>query len=248
MGNDFADHLADQGAKGSQTTQSPRWLLPLGAPQVIDPLLLDSCWRCGQVYSGPSYSRKLAGHEGYCKVPGAPPAQIPCRLKCGKMFAWRFPAPGKKHFHHAREFRNLHEKNCRGSDELTRTCPSCNKQFSPSITDDTIWQHRKQCSPQLTTPHAPPPLCGNVTNVNLDAEWISSQLTLHTVEVLSLQTAPVKNAKLFFNPWKSASSMRSGVKGRTWQTERVVFAVRSVEDLVVGWHTNKSAKQPTVSK
>jgi hypothetical protein len=101
---------------------------------------------------------------------------------------------------------------------------------------------------QLTTPHAPPPLCGNVTNVNLDAEWISSQLTLHTVEVLSLQTAPVKNAKLFFNPWKSASSMRSGVKGRTWQTERVVFAVRSVEDLVVGWHTNKSAKQPTVSK
>ena len=110
MGNDFADHLADQGAKGSQTTQSPRWLLPLGAPQSIDPLLLDSCWRCGQVYSGPSYSRKLAGHEGYCKVPGAPPAQIPCRLKCGKMLDWRFQAPGKKHFHHAREFRNLHEK------------------------------------------------------------------------------------------------------------------------------------------
>ena len=101
---------------------------------------------------------------------------------------------------------------------------------------------------QLTTPHAPAPLCGNVINVNLDAGWISSRLTLHTAEALSLQTAPVKNAKPFSNPWKSASSMRSGVKGRIWLTERVDFAVRSVEDLVVGWPTNKSAKLLTVRK
>ena len=71
----------------------------------------------------------------------------------------------------------------------------------------------------------------------------------HTVEDLSLQqTAPVQNAKPFSNPWKSASSTRSGVKGRSWQTEHVVFAVRSVEDLVVGWHTNKSVKLLKVRK
>ena len=63
-GNEYADFLAGEGSKGHQTKH---------------PLLTDWCWRCGTVFSGPSYARQLAGHEAYCKVPGAPPPSLPCR-------------------------------------------------------------------------------------------------------------------------------------------------------------------------
>ena len=126
-GNEHAEHLAKKGSKGSQTPHSTRWSLPVGSPTPSDPLNTDFCWRCGQVYSGPSYARQLAGHERGCKVPGPPPPHIPCRKLCGKTFSWRFPTPGKRAFHHAREYRNMHESICRGSTELTLTCPFCEK-------------------------------------------------------------------------------------------------------------------------
>ena len=33
LGNDYADHLAEQGAAGKQTRHCARWLLPMGAPR-----------------------------------------------------------------------------------------------------------------------------------------------------------------------------------------------------------------------
>ncbi|CAK9056851.1 LINE-1 retrotransposable element ORF2 protein (ORF2p) [Includes: Reverse transcriptase [Durusdinium trenchii] len=59
LGNDYADHLAEQGATGKQTRHSARWLLPMGAPEPVDPLLTDSCWRCGRVFTGASHARQL---------------------------------------------------------------------------------------------------------------------------------------------------------------------------------------------
>jgi rubrerythrin len=104
--------------------------------------------RCGQVFTGTSYARQLAGHEAHCVIPGAAPPHIPCRRNCGKTFEWRFKQEGKKHFHHAREFRNLHERISRGTDEATRTCPSCLKVFRAGVTDETIWLHRSKCASQ----------------------------------------------------------------------------------------------------
>ena len=128
-GNDYADTLAAKGSKGEQTTQSSRWLIPLGVPLPVDPLLVDNCWRCGRVYSGSSYARQLAGHEAHCKVEGTPPTHITCRWNCGRQFRWRRTNTPGKHEHHAREARNMHEKICRGSEALTRVCPFCNVQF-----------------------------------------------------------------------------------------------------------------------
>lgn len=146
-GNDYADKLAAAGATGKQTTHSSRWVLPVGSPTPNDPLLTDWCWRCGQVFSGESYARQLAGHEGYCKVPGAPPANIPCRRNCGVTFQWRFADGKRKQAHHAREFRNKHEKICRGTPQLTRTCPHCETVFPEQTSDDVILLHRQKCSP-----------------------------------------------------------------------------------------------------
>ena len=72
-GNDYADHLAAQGASGFQTKQWSRWLLPVGSPAPNDPLQTDWCWRCGAVFSGGNYAHQLAGHEGQCDAAGAPP-------------------------------------------------------------------------------------------------------------------------------------------------------------------------------
>ncbi|CAK9016044.1 unnamed protein product [Durusdinium trenchii] len=141
-GNDYADALADKGRAGEQTRHSPRWLLPVGSPAPCDPLLTDHCWRCGKVYTGLSHARQLAGHEAYCKVPGAPPASIPCRRGCGRSFEWRFAEGKRKQAHHAREFRHTHEKICRGSEALTRVCPTCDLPFSASTSDEMILQHR----------------------------------------------------------------------------------------------------------
>jgi ribonuclease HI len=146
MGNDHADFLAEQGAKGKQTRQSERWLQQVDGPPPADPLTTDHCWRCGRVFTGVSSARGLAGHEAYCKVPGAPPPSIPCRHACGKTFAWRFNTGAAKQFHHAREYRNMHEKVCRGTDLLTRTCPFCERAFAPNTTDETILKHRLECS------------------------------------------------------------------------------------------------------
>ena len=143
-GNDWADKLAGQGAKGHQTSQSKRWLAPINAPPQVDPLLIDHCWRCGRVYSGPKYARQLAGHEAYCTVSGAPPSHIPCRRKCGRTFPWTFAVEGKTR-HHAREARSMHEKICRGSEELTRTCPFCNKQLPRGYSDEYLLKHRATC-------------------------------------------------------------------------------------------------------
>ena len=90
QGNDCADALAAKGARGQQCSQSRRWLHPLNSPPPVDPLLVDHCWRCGKVFSGPSYARQLAGHEAYCKVAGDAPPDIPCRLNCGKNFRGPF--------------------------------------------------------------------------------------------------------------------------------------------------------------
>ena len=49
----------------------------------------------------------------------------------------------------------MHEKICRGSDALTRTCPVCDKQFGPNVTDETIWQHRRKCTPPAAAPPQP---------------------------------------------------------------------------------------------
>ena len=108
-GNDYADKLAELGAAGKQTKQWSRWLLPVGSPSPCDPLLTDYCWKCGIVYSGPSYARQLAGHEAYCSVPSAPPPSLPCRRNCGTSFEWQWPKGQRKQAHHAREFRNKHE-------------------------------------------------------------------------------------------------------------------------------------------
>ena len=143
-GNEYADFLAGEGSKGHQTKQSQRWHLPVGSPAPCDPLLTDWCWRRGTVYSGPSYARQLAGHEAYCKVPGAPPPSLPRRKNCGVSFPWQFPKGKRKQAHHAREFRKKHEKNCRGSPELTRTCPHCNLVLPLSTTDDMIISHLKK--------------------------------------------------------------------------------------------------------
>ena len=148
VGNDYADHLAGQGATGQQTKHSSRWLAP------VDPLLSDSCWRCNRVFTGASHARQLAGHEAYCKGPGSPPASIPCRRGCGKSFQWRQPTAGRKH-HHAREFRSKHEKICRGTDAATRICPNCSLQFPLSASDDIIWQHRNRCAVTEDAPHPP---------------------------------------------------------------------------------------------
>lgn len=88
---------------------------------------MDWCWRCGQVFNGESYAGTLAGHEGFCKVPGAPPASIPCK-QCAVTFEWRFAHGKRKQAHHAREFRHQRETICRGTPELTyslahTTCP-----------------------------------------------------------------------------------------------------------------------------
>ena len=144
-GNEFADHLAKLGAKGQLTSMSSRWLLPCDVPPPPPAILADNCWRCGKVYSGPSHARSLAGHEAHCKVPGAPPAFIPCRHNCGKQFAWQFATGKRKQPHHAREFRNTHERICRGTDELTRTCPFCSYTFVIHTTDATILLHRLEC-------------------------------------------------------------------------------------------------------
>ena len=112
VGNDHADHLAGKGASGLQTKQSARWLLPFNSPSPVSPLFVDHCWRCGRVFSGPSYARQLAGHEGQCKTQGAPPESIPCRHGCGKVFAWKFTrGESTKPGHLTREGRNLHGKN-----------------------------------------------------------------------------------------------------------------------------------------
>ena len=147
-GNDYADKLAELGAAGKQTKQWSRWLLTVGSPSPSHPLLTDCCWKCGIVYSGPSYARQLAGHEAYCSVPSAPPPSLPCRHNCGASFEWQWPKGQGKQAHHAREFRNKHEKICRGSDEATRTCPNCQKQFRANATTDTILQHRQRCLPK----------------------------------------------------------------------------------------------------
>ena len=68
LGNNHADRLAGLGTTGQQTTQSARWLLPLAAPPPVHPLQVDHCCRCGRVFSGPSYARRLAVHEAYCKA------------------------------------------------------------------------------------------------------------------------------------------------------------------------------------
>ena len=49
------------------------------------------------------------------------------------------------------------EKICRGSDEATRTCPNCQKQFRANTTTDTILQHRQQCLPK-DEDGVPPPV------------------------------------------------------------------------------------------
>ena len=144
-GNEFADHLAGQGAKGLQTASSKRWLERCDAPAAVPSILTDHCWRCGQVFTGPSHARALAGHEAHCKVPGAPPPFICCRHGCGKQFKWQFSTGKRKQPHHAREFRNTHERICRGEDELTRTCPFCDKVYVQGTTDETILKHRKEC-------------------------------------------------------------------------------------------------------
>jgi hypothetical protein len=150
-GNEYADHLAGEGSRGKQTRQSPRWQVPVGSPAPSDPLLTDWCWRCGQLYSGPFYARQLAGHEAFCKVPGAPPPSIPCRRGCGITFPWQFPKGKRKQAHHTRrEFRNKHEKICQGNPELTRTCPHCKVVLPPSTTDDMIISHLKSCSPDAS--------------------------------------------------------------------------------------------------
>ena len=117
----------------------------LWVPLPISPLLVDHCWRCGRVFSGSSYARQLAGHEAHCKIPGAPPAHIWCRNNCGRSFPWKFTDTPGKHNHHAREARNLHEKICRGSDELTRECPYSFKLLPEGASDDLIFQHRASC-------------------------------------------------------------------------------------------------------
>ena len=104
-GNEFADQLADQGARGLQTTTSRRWLTPCDTPEEVPAIMSDHCWRCGKVYTGSSHARSLAGHEAYCKVPGAPPPFIRCRHGCGKQFAWKFAEGKRKQPHHARENR-----------------------------------------------------------------------------------------------------------------------------------------------
>ena len=152
LGNDHADRLAGVGAKGQQSTQSARWLVPAGAPEPVSPLSVDHCWRCGRVFSGDSYGRQLAGHEAYCKIPGAPPAHIPCRRKCGRTFPWRSSSQQGKHKHHAREARNLHEKICRGSEELTRVCPFCDTVFPEACSDELLFQHRSHVRVVLQTP------------------------------------------------------------------------------------------------
>ena len=78
-GNEFADHLAGQGTKGLQTTSSKRWIECCDAPAQVPAILTDHCWRCGEVFTGPSHARSLAGHEAHCVVPGAPPPFICCR-------------------------------------------------------------------------------------------------------------------------------------------------------------------------
>ena len=145
-GNDQADRLADLGARGKQTLQSQRWLSPLNEAPPVKPLHMDHCWRCNRVYSGPSHARQLAGHEAYCKVPGAPPPYILCRNGCGKRFAWQSDDGSKKRVHHAREWRNLHEKICRGSERLTLECPYCQYSFPVGTTDETVLLHRNNCS------------------------------------------------------------------------------------------------------
>ena len=144
-GNDHADRLAGKGSKGQQSTQSARWLIPLKGPPPVNPLLVDHCWRCGVVYSGPSYARQLAGHEAYCKIEGAPPSHIPCRNNCGKQFPWKFANAQHKTRHHARELRNLHEKICRGSPELNAICPFCDKRFPQECSDEYLLSHRASC-------------------------------------------------------------------------------------------------------
>ena len=137
-GNEFADHLAGQGAKGLQTTSSKRWVERCDAPAPVPAILTDHCWRCGQ-------ARSLAGHEAHCVVPGAPPPFICCRHGCGKKFKWQFSTGKRKQPHHPREFRNTHERICRGEDVLTRTCPFCERVYPAGTTDETIFKHRKEC-------------------------------------------------------------------------------------------------------
>ena len=146
VGNERADALAKQGSKGLQTKQSQRWLHPVGVPLPVDPTHIDKCWKCGKVYSGPSYAHALAGHEAHCKVPGAPPSHIVCRKGCGKQFEWRRATGLRKQPHHAREYRHMHEKICRGSVELTYECPFCRKVFPRHLSDETILEHRKGCT------------------------------------------------------------------------------------------------------
>ena len=145
-GNDHADKLAGMGSRGDQTTQSFRWLAPLSAPLPVDTLMVDHCWRCKKVYSGPSYARQLAGHQARCKVEGTPPSHICCRFTCGRQFAWKFTGTPGKHEHHAREARNKHEKICRGTEALTRICPFCEMEFSTSYSDEYLLQHRSTCA------------------------------------------------------------------------------------------------------
>lgn len=90
---------------------SSRWTLPIGSPSPSDPLLTDFCWRCGQVFTGTSYARQLAVHEAHCVIPGAAPLTSLVGEIVGK------PLSGVPH---AREFRNLHEPICRGTDEAAR--------------------------------------------------------------------------------------------------------------------------------
>ena len=63
-GNEFADHLAGQGAKGLQTASSKRWLERCDAPAAVPSILTDRCWRCGQVFTGPSHAPSAGGTRG----------------------------------------------------------------------------------------------------------------------------------------------------------------------------------------
>ena len=208
-GNDYADKLAEAGASGKQTTQWTRWHLPVGSPSPSDPLLTDFCWKRGLVYSGPSYARQLAGHEAYCSVPSAPPPSLPCRHNCGASFEWQWPTGKRKQAHHAREYRNKHEKICRGSDEATRTCPNCQKQFRANTTTDTILQHRQSCLPTYDT-GVPPPTSNMWKSTKCKSKCRSNFRQEHERHCRGSvkENKTCAKCQAFFKPWMLVSNMK----------------------------------------
>lgn len=145
------------------------------------------------MFSGPSRARKLAGREGGCKVPGAPPSLFPCRKSCGAACAWRFQEG--KQFHRAREFRNKHEKIAvvmTLTPELALCAPMCFRKFvrrrRPTTPSCTLVQHRRCDCP-----------CGSVQSANPKLELIIEKRIWPSVGVRPKPTKLVLNARMCFN-------------------------------------------------